>query len=534
MPSLPAKRFRSHYAWLILVAGCLHCLGQYVGHVQDDKTKKPASPRAIAVLEWIGEPGKPSASRIVPITVYDNGTYQDGGLYLASPQPLAVEDGTEYVLQTAGLPQGLFDIYSGEDVQGAWFGYGVWKPMPAGPRPPKLQRSKELPKIVSDNDPDRPRFKNEAQTSGQSGNGQSTSSAGQAKGTQKAGQAPSQSGTQSSSQNDSDRPTLHKRSSTDASDTSGSSNAGTSGGSTQASDDPDRPTLHRHGDSDSDTSGSGQSTAADDPDRPHFKKSPPPNSPQAAANGAPVTSVDESDPNRPRLARGKPAQQEQELDATKLTSTPPDLQQMIAVSDAKTTEPRSWLYSWAHPEDAEKAKTALEEIARKVLADADKNSFGPATATASGSNTPTKAAATRRKVTAAKTAAPETPLTDEQFKAYELAYGSGATLVFSAKTGDGPTEKYVTLIAQPDFYGEPQVRFKSVTKAADLDLTPRMRLVDAVDTDGDGRAELVFELRGKSDRQFAIYRVSGERALQSFSTGPLPYGTAGHNEAKAN
>ncbi len=40
-----------------------------------------------------------------------------------------------------------------------------------------------------------------------------------------------------------------------------------------------------------------------------------------------------------------------------------------------------------------------------------------------------------------------------------------------------------------------------------LDIVPWMRLVDAVDTDGDGRAELIFELRSKTGRQFGIYRV---------------------------
>jgi hypothetical protein len=83
-------------------------------------------------------------------------------------------------------------------------------------------------------------------------------------------------------------------------------------------------------------------------------------------------------------------------------------------------------------------------------------------------------------------------------------------------------KKYVTVLAQPDFYGALKVLMQSVTSDAKLDATPRMRLVDAVDTDGDNRAELIFELRGKSDRQFAIYRVVGGRVNQVFSTGTLP------------
>ena len=41
--------------------------------------------RAIAVLEWTGELGKPKACRMVPMTVYDGEKLQDAGIYLARP-----------------------------------------------------------------------------------------------------------------------------------------------------------------------------------------------------------------------------------------------------------------------------------------------------------------------------------------------------------------------------------------------------------------------------------------------------------------
>ena len=100
------------------------------------------------------------------------------------------------------------------------------------------------------------------------------------------------------------------------------------------------------------------------------------------------------------------------------------------------------------------------------------------------------------------------PLVDEQFRVFELAYGSGATMVLTAHT-DGPLaqQKFVTVIAQPDLYGNVLVLLKSVTDGAHLDETPRMRLVDAVDALADNRGELLFELRGDTQRQFALYRV---------------------------
>ena len=86
---------------------------------------------------------------------------------------------------------------------------------------------------------------------------------------------------------------------------------------------------------------------------------------------------------------------------------------------------------------------------------------------------------------------------------------------------DGPVaqEKFVTLIAQPDLYGSLLVLFKSVTDGAHLDETPRMRLVDAVDALADNRGELLFELRGSTQRQFALYRVLRGTAKELFVTG---------------
>ena len=64
--------------------------------------------------------------------------------------------------------------------------------------------------------------------------------------------------------------------------------------------------------------------------------------------------------------------------------------------------------------------------------------------------------------------------------------------------------------------------YKSVTDAAHLDDKPRMRLVDAVDAMADNRGELLFELRGKTQRQFALFRVLRGSAEQLFATVALP------------
>ena len=56
-----------------------------------------------------------------------------------------------------------------------------------------------------------------------------------------------------------------------------------------------------------------------------------------------------------------------------------------------------------------------------------------------------------------RTASPKHVFTNERFKAYELTYSGGATLVSPGETLDHAGKvKYVTLIAQPDFNGVPK------------------------------------------------------------------------------
>ena len=134
-------------ALVVCLALAMPTWAQYPGHLENTK-KAAATVRAIAVLEWTGETGKPKASRIIPISVFDGEQYQPGGLYLARPEPLALEPGTEYVLQDAGVARGLFDVNSAQDVDGYWFGYGAWKPMAAPVKRAKPKQGRIIPQVV--------------------------------------------------------------------------------------------------------------------------------------------------------------------------------------------------------------------------------------------------------------------------------------------------------------------------------------------------------------------------------------------------
>jgi hypothetical protein len=199
-----------------------------------------------------------------------------------------------------------------------------------------------------------------------------------------------------------------------------------------------------------------------------------------------------------------------------------DLHQMAAVSDAKDRDPHNFLRPWDDEAEHQAILAKLETVARTTLA-AYEAANEAASQAPPPKPSPARPGSTARRTTARKTAPPPPPpeaLLDEQLTGYTLSYGGEATFVYHAHTdGLSATLRFVTLVAQLDMQGEPQIALKTVTDASHLDRTPRMRLVDAVDAEASNRASLLFELRAQNSRQFALYRVIGGRAEQIFLTG---------------
>jgi len=499
--SLRGRWFLRRGLCALAVAGLWTALpgwAQYSGQVTKSSKDQPVL-RAVSVLEWTGDVANPKACRLVPVAVLDRGELQDGGIYLARPEPLAIAGQVEYELEQNGKPMGLFDIRNTGQEQGSWVAYGAWKPLvvpKAKPSMDEVARSK-----IEDEDSDRPvlhrkKHAGDAPAQGQGGSTDSGSSA----------PAPA---------SDPDRPTLHKKdSSSDTGDAGANPTASSNPGSSPAPD-SDRPTLHKKDSSDT----SAASAPAGDPDRPTIKKS---KKKQPEDVGHVDSMPDLTDPDRPRLKRGKSTGNGAEV-LPSLLGLPPDMQQAVAVSDARTRSEHQWTYSWANPADEAKMKASLEEMARTALGLAPP----PAPSASAPKRVGTRKAA---KPALAPVPPPPAPLVDEQFRVFELAYGSGATLVLSAHTdGPLPQQKFVTLVAQPDLYGNVLLLVKSVADGAHLDETPRMRLVDAVDALADNRGELLFELRGATQRQFALYRILRGQAEKLFVTGGGEFGTETRN-----
>jgi hypothetical protein len=464
LPYFSGRMFmRSTTLAALALSTTLPATAQYPGQVKQQDQQNQVM-RAIAVLEWTGDENHPKNSRLVPVVLYDGQQLQDAGIYMARPAPMALSSEVEYELKNNGKTTGLFVVGTAGQEQGSWVGFGSWRPLPRPKPPAPVAKIDSKDAWGNDND---------------------------------------------------EKPVLHRKQH-DGKETSKGGDPGSN-----APADPDRPTLHKKT-SDDDSAGNG--TSAPDPDRPTLKKKADkpekPSSPQADLGH--VESVKTvTDPDRPKLLRGKPADQGGSV-LPNLNGMPPDLLQAVAISDAKNRPEHVWSYSWANPADEGNMKTEMEDIARQTL---ELSHVEPAASSEAQKVKATNAHTTSTHTTSAahkKTTPPlaPVPLLDEHFRVFELAYGSGATLVLSARTdGEGAQMKFVTLICQPNIYGKATVLYKSVTDAAHLDETPRMRLVDAVDVMADNRGELLFELRGATQRQFALYRVLRGQVTRLFATG---------------
>ena len=492
---------------------------------QMHKVAKPEEVvRAVGVYEWLGDETKPTASRLIPVTLFIDGELQDASVYLARPVPFAIETGTVYEVDKAGVPNGTVDVKyathlnaadSAANYDDGWFGYGTFAPPPAPKKTVALKESKTPVKIESsraDQESDRPTFTRRHEASndsaGSGASGTTSPDTKSASGTTTASASPSPP-------DDPDRPHMTRR-----------SDAPTTGA--QPSD-TDTTASTKPADSGEDKSSSSPATAstpAGDPERPTLKKRTPEEAKKArkeaqdsSATGL-ATSLND-DPNRPTLHRGKGQQALTEADLPKLKGVPVGLHQAVVVSDAKTRPTHDFARPWADNAERADILAKMQALARAQIA-AYKGNTGtiapppqPAKKTAPSPNSKL-----RRSTKKEGDVAPPIALEDEQLNGYTLSYGGSPTYVYTAHTpGTGMDLRYVTVVAQVDTFGEVKPAIQSVTDAAHLDRTPWMRLVDVVDVDASNRASLLFELRGQSARQFALYRVIAARSEQTFLSG---------------
>lgn len=438
------------------VAVLLICVGVAATASTFQRRREPHKLRATALIEITRDSRGKVSAVLTPITILDNGRFQDASIYKSRPRPMAVEDGIVYEAQKTGIPMGYVTVDNAQINKDIWLAEGSWQ---AAAQP-------------SDNPP-----------------------------AAKISPPPS--------------------------------------GGSPSSGGEDRPILHRG------SNGGGQ---------PEPVSAPPAAPPQATQSPipAPEPEAEPQDPNRPVLRRRKPSAEPSPAatptpNATTTaprTSRPvptpipvantPGTQVLVGVSDAEPTETRSYEFNWRSQEkeeiEAKMRKLALEQlpgikaqvnqpaltnvIIRAFDVDLSNDAVVVLTAEVPGGYLATD------NPTSSKT----NPKSSRPAQKRSAANASGQPPPPNA--GQNPPAKFVsrfiTVIARIDLEGNPRKLAASVTDSSRLDVAPRLELIDAVDVDGDGFAELLFREYSFDQKSFIVYGIGHGAVTKVFEGASQP------------
>jgi hypothetical protein len=227
----------------------------------------------------------------------------------------------------------------------------------------------------------------------------------------------------------------------------------------------------------------------------------------------PGSEAESSTPAAPASASSTPAKPGQPTPAASTSGllTSPGTQSLVAVSDEQSVDQRSFQFVWKPgeeaPIDAKLRRLALAQLAghltessltNVVIRSFDLDLSNDAVMVISAEVPPTAApAATKGGKSAAVAKAPAAPA------------AAGAT-------------RYITLIARVDFESNPQKLAFTVTDSSRLDVAPRLELIDAVDVDGDGIAELLFRQYTFDEKSFVIYQIGRSTVTKLFEGASQP------------
>jgi len=275
----------------------------------------------------------------------------------------------------------------------------------------------------------------------------------------------------------------------------------------------DRPVLHRSGnDSPQPPASTPASTPTPPASQPDAEAPPDPNRP-VLRHRTPSGEDIESSPPTAKKPDGPPGAT---LPAQTITTKPlpppgPGVQTFLAVSDAQAADIRSYEFNW-RGDEKEKIEAKMRKLALAQLP-------------------------------GEKTQLNEHSLTNVVVRSFDLDLSNDAVVVITAEapgaslapggkpargaaapkaTPDKSVSRYITVIARVDIDGNPQKLASSVTDSSRLDVAPRLELVDAVDVDGDGVAELVFREYDFDQKSFLIYGVGHGSVTKVFEGASVP------------
>ena len=423
--------------------------------------KKPG-PRAIAVVRWQPDANGNAVPVLIPVAILIEGKIYDAGLYRPAPRPFALEPGTLYEAQDRGELLGYFTVENPiRNQHGApWVGLGKWKDDAPGLEFDPGQAAK----------PEAPRQAHPAEATvpvpddGTPANKKTTTV-----------------------YDESGKPVEHPE------------------------DDKNEPERDKHGNpvpldrrptvaKDKPKAAPTPQSPDDDPDRPKIKRgAPTPQTRTIATAPAPT----DNDPNRPILKRGAGEQKKDKAEASAGRPVPFRVKQrgaasaqngaaavydVVAISDADVSgNPNDYRFRASDDERAE-LLGKMQTLAQKELDVALKR-------------------ATPAIKSKAKISKLSSPWEDVRFDMFDLDANNSAELVFSGKQMVDGSPQYLTLVARTDVSNNPRRLFTRITSDAKLDVLPRLELIDAVDLDRKGAAELFFREIGPNGSDFIIYQV---------------------------
>ena len=294
-----------------------------------------------------------------------------------------------------------------------------------------------------------------------------------------------------------------------------------------------RPTLKRSSpEKSNDTQPSSEKSAAPE-STPTSEKTP-----LKASTESPAVADDQEpvDPNRPALRRGippatRPEQANRATDAlaksqsTEKAAVPANtkveagIQIFPAISDAGGPETHSYSYDLKPDEEAKFRKKMLAMAADAVREREKQLNHASASAPSRSGGKSAKAVI-----------ALQPNFEDVNFRMLDISSSNEPVLVLTARASlpslqaKGSTkslrEYVVTLVARDDIYAELHKAFANVADSDHLDAIPQLEFIDAVDADGDGRAELLFRQVSEAGSAFSIYRVIGNQLWPLFQGSP--------------
>lgn len=219
-----------------------------------------------------------------------------------------------------------------------------------------------------------------------------------------------------------------------------------------------------------------------------------------------------NDPDRPILGRKQAAQKDDALAQVVPKRFEKGAKYLVAISDTAAMNNRPYDYEMSPVEKtkwtAEMSRMAMDAL-RKYA------------------QTQTKAVLT-----------PNAKFADSSMTAFDLDYSNAPYLIFTGrvspsveaprltrKKGEQETAPaqlatfYVTVVARLNSQDQLTQLLAVPTDSLHLDLNPRLDLIDAVDADGDNRAELLFRKITDTGGSYVIYRMTPFQMTQVFDGG---------------